>query len=591
MSSVIKWEPWGKIWLDRYYAGTHNDLQEHEKVDEWTAIRGFHSKKRPRPPTIPPKADEKSEEEPPTIGGRRRKNKSVKPKAKFASYFKPEPECRLDEYYALMGLRKRGKHANEEDLKKAYKKVSILYHPDRIQNKGGDIARAEERYKAVQKAYDTLKDPWSRKLWESGRSFDDEIPSDTDGTGTPEEFFDTYTAAFNRWAYWSSDPDPPDLGNLETPDDDVEEFFEFWYTFKSWRDFNFHGEHTLEDAETRDEKRWMAQQNAKDPKVKAAKKDEKQKIRRMVDNAYKNDPRVNRIAERRRQEKEAKKQAKKEAKRRRKEEAERADREVRAREEAERVALEEVEARRLKDVKNKQRKLRKLRTQVRKLCAADDYENIDPNDIDLLCAHGTHEYLKPLVHALKAKSTDALSLLETSVASAKQVLADKEATKAAEIKRLEAEEQARKAEKQARLDWSKQEMELLSKAVSRYPGGTLERWDKIRKFLDKESGGGCVRTNDEIIGKVKSLSKKVKSRAKKDKHKSKRARAPPEEDPNAWSEIQQKELEKALKMCRQIQDVAERWNRIADLVPGKDKAECIDRFKEIRAQLMKSRGK
>lgn len=588
MTAVIKWEPWGKVWLDRYSAGTHDELQDHEKVDEWTAIRGFHSKKRP-PPVAPAKVEEKSEEEP-TPNGKRKRNKSGKSKAKFTSYFKAEPECRLDEYYALLGLRKRGKHANEEDLKKAYKKVSILYHPDRIQNKGGDIKKAEERYKAVQKAYDTLKDPWSRKLWESGRSFDDKIPSDTDGTGTEEEFLDIYTEAFNRWAYWSAEPDPPDLGNLETPDEDVEEFYEFWYKFKSWRDFNFHGEHNLEDAETRDEKRWMAQQNAKDPKVKAAKKEEKQKIRRMVDNAYKNDPRVNRIAETRRQEKEAKKKAKREARRRRKEEDERANREVREREEAERLEREQTEARRLKDIKNKQRKLRKLRTQVRKLCANDDYENIDPNDIDLLCTHGTQEYLKPLVHALKAKSTDALTLLESSVASAKEVLADKKATKAAEIKRLEAEEMARKAEKLARLEWSKQEMELLSKSVSRYPGGTLERWDKIRKFLDKESGGGCIRTNEEIIAKVKSLSKKIKSRAKKDKRSSKKSRPSPVEDPNAWSEIQQKELEKALKMCRQIPP-AERWDRIAELVPGKDRAECIERFKEIRAQLMKSRGK
>ena len=45
--------------------------------------------------------------------------------------------------------------------------------------------------------------------------------------------------------------------------DKVNKFYEFWWNFKSWREFSGEDEHDLDQAESRDERRWMERQNEK----------------------------------------------------------------------------------------------------------------------------------------------------------------------------------------------------------------------------------------------------------------------------------------------------------------------------------------
>lgn len=56
-----------------------------------------------------------------------------------------------------------------------------------------------------------------------------------------------------------------------------------------------------------------------------------------------------------------------------------------------------------------------------------------------------------------------------------------------------------------------------------------------------------------------------------------------------WSTDQQKRLEVALRTFPASAG-AERWDRIAEQVPGKTKAECVRRYKEIAAALKASKA-
>src|SRR6266545_1956488 len=62
------------------------------------------------------------------------------------------------DYYAILGV-DRG--ASAEDIKKSYRKLARKYHPDVSKE-----ANAEERFKEVQEAYETLKDPEKRAAYD-----------------------------------------------------------------------------------------------------------------------------------------------------------------------------------------------------------------------------------------------------------------------------------------------------------------------------------------------------------------------------------------------------------------------------------------
>ena len=65
----------------------------------------------------------------------------------------------MADFYQVLGV---VRSASDEDIKKAYRKLAMQYHPDR--NNGSKDA--EERFKAITEAYDVLRDPNKRAVYD-----------------------------------------------------------------------------------------------------------------------------------------------------------------------------------------------------------------------------------------------------------------------------------------------------------------------------------------------------------------------------------------------------------------------------------------
>jgi DnaJ family protein C protein 7 len=83
------------------------------------------------------------------------------------------------DYYKILGLEK---DCGENEVKKAYRKLAIIHHPDK--NPGDE--EAAERFKEIQEANETLSDPQKRERYDSGVDLQD--PSDMFGGGGGHPF-------------------------------------------------------------------------------------------------------------------------------------------------------------------------------------------------------------------------------------------------------------------------------------------------------------------------------------------------------------------------------------------------------------------
>eukprot|EP00579_Thalassiosira_antarctica_P027585 CAMPEP_0202027968 /NCGR_PEP_ID=MMETSP0905-20130828/62804_1 /ASSEMBLY_ACC=CAM_ASM_000554 /TAXON_ID=420261 /ORGANISM="Thalassiosira antarctica, Strain CCMP982" /LENGTH=361 /DNA_ID=CAMNT_0048591627 /DNA_START=40 /DNA_END=1125 /DNA_ORIENTATION=+ len=67
-------------------------------------------------------------------------------------------------YYDILGV---DKNASDEELKKAYKKMAVKWHPDRhVSKTEAEQKEAEEKFKNMAEAYDVLSDDETRKVYD-----------------------------------------------------------------------------------------------------------------------------------------------------------------------------------------------------------------------------------------------------------------------------------------------------------------------------------------------------------------------------------------------------------------------------------------
>ncbi len=117
------------------------------------------------------------------------------------------------DYYKILGVEKS---ATPEDIKKAFRKLAVKYHPD----KNKDDKKAEEKFKEVNEAYEVLSDPEKRKQndafgenWKYSQAnggIDGFVGAGQPGSGgnnrqgSPEEFADKYGSEGNFSAFFES---------------------------------------------------------------------------------------------------------------------------------------------------------------------------------------------------------------------------------------------------------------------------------------------------------------------------------------------------------------------------------------------------
>lgn len=556
-----------------------------------------------------------------------------------------------DDLYELLELGDKRWHATADDIKKSFRRISLIYHPDKISHHGDEAKQnAESHFKAVMKAYDVLSDKKRRAAYDSVDDVDDSIPSERDATASPQRFYEKFGECFRLNARWCVSDRVPDLGCDETDINSVHQFYDFWYTFKSWRDFSYGCEYDVDTAESREEKRWMERQNAKETNKK--KKEENSRIRRLVDLAYKHDPRI----KREKQAVKAKKDAVKEERKRKAEEAIRLKKEQEEKEklEAETKAADEkvrrAAAKKQKDaarqiVRKARQKLRAVGRElqimetergllgVEGMCAegnadtisavtmqlASLLENSDRREIAYAMLDAARiDPIKPVsgevLAALSAKEpkledmTDSSSVsLETDadadVDLKKDIAPEPASDVIVEKTAVKCEEKAARANEKP---WTQEELSLLSKGVTKFPGGTRDRWNRLADYIGSRSADEVLRkVNENRPSKIKpgSLkqttriqhnalagdSLKEKRRTNPDVEQRNRAKpikrpsgSPPSQPPNvlAFTPKQQALFEGALK--KHSKSDPSRWTKVGNAV-GRSPEECHERFNELIA--------
>ncbi|CAM0953562.1 unnamed protein product [Alopecurus aequalis] len=313
-----------------------------------------------------------------------------------------------------------------------------------------------------------------------------------------------------------------------------------------------------------------------------------------------------------------------------------------------------------KKLKEKEKKLlRKEKSRLRALAApvvADNHFGLSEDDVETACTSLDMEQLKNLCDSMEDKDTEEKARLLRGALNKEE--SSSNASKGPKIHANGVQGSAPKStvpqgitlsnyEKKER-PWGKEEIELLRKAIQKFPKGTSRRWEVVSDFI------GTSRSVEEILKATKTvLLQKPDSSKAFDSFLEKRKAAPsivsplstrddpaavptagagaesskgaaqptasssqapnektgaapvPDEapsatpsaapsatpsatDPDAWSEAQVLALVQALKAFPK--DANQRWERVAAAVPGKTMASCKKKVQSMRSNFRTKKG-
>ncbi|XP_066283563.1 dnaJ homolog subfamily C member 2-like [Branchiostoma lanceolatum] len=532
-------------------------------------------------------------------------------------------DVKTQDHYAVLGIAKLRYRATHAQIKQAYKRIVLKHHPDKRRQAGKPVKEGDDDYySCITKAYQLLSNKVSRRSFDSvDPQFDDFVPPNN--SNSKENFFEVFGPVISSNARWSVKKPVPKLGTMDSTYEEVDHFYSFWYDFYSWREFSYLDEEDKEKGEDREERRWIEKQN------KAArqkrKKEEVSRILKLVDNAYACDPRIKKFKDDEKRKKEEEKKAKKDAARKIAEEKERqrqaeleAERKQKEKEEEEAKAKALI-AKKEKEAAKKQ--LKKERKRLRDLCKTNDYYVEGESDtvtmmesIEKLCNKLEIASLQDLNTAMaKGGREEAKAVLDKQIEEMDADIRREEEERIAAERRKQQESVRAKEKGGSGKPWSPEDLALLVKAVKTFPAGTVSRWEVIANFINDHTGTDIKRTAKEVLNKTKTLQKTEDSRTLRtevnkaayerlEKSTTEAASIKKAEDAGIserfddpsvyqfktgpWSADEQRCLEQALRTYPA--GTGDRWDLIAEAVPGRSKKDCMVRYKEL-VELVKAK--
>ncbi|XP_054439907.1 dnaJ homolog subfamily C member 21 [Pteronotus mesoamericanus] len=214
-------------------------------------------------------------------------------------------------HYEVLGVRR---DASEEELRKAYRKLALKWHPDKNLD---NAVEAAEQFKLIQAAYDVLSDPHERAWYDNHREallkggLDGEYQDDSldllhyftvtcySGYGDDEKgFYAVYRNVFETIAKEELESvleedgeDFPTFGDSQSDYDTVvHPFYAYWQSFCTQKNFAWKEEYDTRQASNRWEKRAMEKENKKTRDK--ARKEQNELVRQLVAFVRKRDKRV-----------------------------------------------------------------------------------------------------------------------------------------------------------------------------------------------------------------------------------------------------------------------------------------------------------
>jgi DnaJ family protein C protein 2 len=199
-------------------------------------------------------------------------------------------DWKSQDHYKVLGISKYRYKATEEQIKKAHRKKVLKHHPDKKAAQGR--TEDDQFFKCIQKATEVLLDPVKRRQYDSVDE-EAEVDPPTKKQLQKGDYYKLWSKVFKAEARFSKTHPVPTFGDANASKEHVEEFYNFWYNFDSWRTFEYLDEDVPDDNENRDQKRHVERKNANARKKKKA--EDNTRLRKVLDEASAGDERIKRF--------------------------------------------------------------------------------------------------------------------------------------------------------------------------------------------------------------------------------------------------------------------------------------------------------